>query len=79
MRAGDTVFHRPTGETWTLAYVDGETLAWCGWPEGLAYTRDCELREACSDAEHLEMLKRWADKDYNDHRVRVCRRLLAAQ
>ena len=31
---GDTVKHGPTGETWVVAYVQGDRLAWCGWPEG---------------------------------------------
>lgn len=40
---GDTVHHRPTGETWVVAQVLGERLWWCGWPEGSADLADCEL------------------------------------
>jgi hypothetical protein len=36
IRGGDHVFHRPTGETWVVAYVSGDYLAWCGWPSGEA-------------------------------------------
>ena len=61
MRCGDHVLHRPTGETWVVAYVDGNDLAWCGWPDGLARTSDCELVKACDDAEHLRMLKQVAE------------------
>lgn len=57
MRCGDKVKHGPTGETWVVAYVDGEYLAWCGWPEGEARVSDCTLVEACSDEEHHRWLK----------------------
>jgi hypothetical protein len=56
-RAGDCVFHRPTGETWVLAYVDGDYLAWCGWPAGEAKVSDCELVAQCTDEEHLRLLR----------------------
>lgn len=79
MRAGDTVKHRPSGETWTVAYVEGEWLAWCGWPEGEAEVANCELVEACSDEEHREMLERWAELNCTgtrDRRAVVCSRQL---
>jgi hypothetical protein len=60
MRAGDIVLHRPTGERWVVAYVDGDYLAWCGWPEGEARVADCDLVEAVSDAKHREWLERIA-------------------
>jgi hypothetical protein len=63
MRAGDTVKHGPTGETWVLACVKGDMVAWCGWPPGQAYLKDCELVEACSDAGHRMMLETWAEKN----------------
>jgi hypothetical protein len=79
MRAGDTVKHRPTGETWRLAYVNGRYLAWCGWPPGEALVSDCELVKACSDAEHRDMLEKWAKmprvEDW-DARKSVCLRQL---
>lgn len=56
-RCGDHVLHLPTGEMWLVAYVDGDDLAWCGWPDGLARTSDCLLVKACDDAEHIRMLK----------------------
>lgn len=46
MRTGDHVLHKPSGETWVVAFVDGDDLAWCGWPNGLARTSDCELDSA---------------------------------
>ena len=57
MRAGDTVFHRPSGETWLVASVtsDGHFYA-CGWPETRASFEDVELKRACTDGEHRGML-----------------------
>jgi hypothetical protein len=63
MRAGDTVLHKPTGEEWLVAYVEGDDLAWCGWPDGLARTGDCELVRACSDEEHVRRLRALAAAD----------------
>lgn len=38
---GDTVYHRPTGETWIVAGVDGAYLWPVGWPPGRANLTDC--------------------------------------
>jgi peptidoglycan/LPS O-acetylase OafA/YrhL len=54
IRGGDHVFHRPTGETWTIEYVKGDYLAWCGFPRGEARVADCDLVMACSDEEHAK-------------------------
>ena len=46
--AGDTVLHRPTGETWVVCGVNYEQgrLIPCGWPfPSLARLEDCELLE----------------------------------
>lgn len=53
MRTGDTVFHRPSGETWILAWADPETddVQPCGWPLSLARMSDCDLVRAATDAE----------------------------
>lgn len=56
IRCGDSVKHGPTGETWLVAYVDGDYLAWCGWPEGEAKLADCELVRSCTDEEHRKLL-----------------------
>lgn len=51
----DRVFHRPTGETWLLAYADYETgdLSWLGWPEGRARISDCDLVEPATASTRL--------------------------
>jgi hypothetical protein len=42
---GDTVLHKPSGETWVVAAIedDGEHFYACGWPETRALLSDCEL------------------------------------
>ncbi len=70
IRCGDTVYHKPTKETWIVAYADYDhnELAWCGWPEGFAKLSDCELKESCSDEEHLEAVARWKKPYKSSHR-----------
>jgi hypothetical protein len=65
LRAGDTVYHRPSKETWTVAYVDGARLSWCGWPYGEAEIADCDVITRCSEAYHIKLLKQ-IDGDGND-------------
>jgi hypothetical protein len=66
-RAGDTVFHRPSGETWVLSCdeVEGEVIP-AGWPESYANAEDCDLVESASDTERLEMLTN-ASKSRTDY------------
>lgn len=70
-RAGDIVHHEPTGEDWVVAYVDGEHLAWCGWPAGEALARDCWLKTSCSDNVHFETLRRLSRSDGKRARMAV--------
>ena len=67
MRAGDTVFHRPTGETWVVAHIDEarNELAWVGWPPGYGRLSDCVLKTECSDEQHVEQLTRLASIDHD--------------
>jgi len=55
---GDTVYHTPTGEKWIVAYVRGDRLAWCGWPEGEAALSDCTLITKATPDERDELLRR---------------------
>jgi len=74
---GDVVFHRPSRETWVVAYVRGDRLCACGWPESLAALSDCLLVEKASEAERMELLRRMAE-DGSDSRGRYARAALAA-
>lgn len=57
MKAGDYVYHKPSGETWVVAYRDGEYLGYCGWPPGEAKVADCQLVKSCTKEEHLALLE----------------------
>lgn len=54
---GDVVRHRPTGEKWLVAYVRGDRLAWCGWPEGEAALSDCTLLCKATPEQRLKHLR----------------------
>ena len=60
-RCGDHVLHRPTGETWVVAYAEGGDLVPAGWPPGIARTADCEVVRRASDAEHAASVEQWRD------------------
>lgn len=58
-KAGDTVTHGPSGETWVLACDEtpnGDILP-AGWPETLARSGDCELVESATDEQRIDMLR----------------------
>ena len=73
---GDTVKHGPTGETWLVAYVQGDHLAWCGWPEGEAQLSDCTLVKKASPEEREKLLRQMADSSSSGPRQRYARRIL---
>ncbi len=75
IRTGDTVLHRPSGEKWLVAYVHGEYLAWCGWPEGEAKLEDCELLKSCTDEQHWKRVEEIA-ASASGARARHCQWLL---
>lgn len=53
----DHVRHLPSGETWVVAYVRGDRLAWCGWPEGEAQLADCVMTKKATRAERIKLLR----------------------
>jgi hypothetical protein len=76
-RTGDTVYHRPSGETWLVAFADEHDLLPAGWPCTIANPSDCELRKAASDEAHLDFVREVAAmSDQNDPRSSRCRTLL---
>lgn len=54
---GDQVYHSPSDEYWVVAYVEGNKLAWLGWPEGEADLADCKLISKCSSEFREDTLK----------------------
>lgn len=77
MRIGDTVFHRPSGETWVLAWATETEVSPCGWPESIARREDCELVSAATDDEAREMAQQWAAHKGHDYRASQVRHLYA--
>lgn len=67
---GDSVRHAPTGETWIVAYVRGDRIAWCGWPEGEALLSDCMLLEKATPEYRLQLLRDMAAVPGDDVRKR---------
>jgi hypothetical protein len=72
---GDTVKYGPTGEEWIVAYVDGDRLAWCGWPPGEALLADCTLVRKGTHEERGRLLRQMANMRSNgdgyDRRQRI--------
>lgn len=77
IETGDTVRHIPTGEKWLVAFVQGENLSWCGWPEGWAKVSDCILIKKATAEERLKLLREMANMPTEqDHRARYARAAL---
>lgn len=60
IETGDTVYHKPSRETWLVAVVWQNELMPMGWPESIAKVTDCQL----------------VDKGDPDNRLGTLRRLL---
>ena len=57
-RAGDHIFHEPSGEKWVLACdQNGSDVVCAGWPESVAKAEHCTLVRAATDEERVEMLR----------------------
>jgi len=65
MRAGDHVLHKPSGETWVVAFADDEKVAPCGWPNCLARRSDCEIINHVHDEDHYKLLQELSRLDDN--------------
>lgn len=70
---GDYVLHKPSGECWIVACVQGNDLSWCGWPEGMARLIDCELIEKATPEYKEQLLHELANMNYPDHRSRYAK------
>ena len=77
MDTGDAVLHLPTGEARLVAYVHGETLCCCGWPESFAPVRDCQLIESATPEARLSLLRRMAAMPGRDSRKTFAQARLA--
>lgn len=83
-RAGDTVWHAGSGETWVLAGdEENGRVSPCGWPESVSPAADCKRITVATDEERLKMLREWAaygkGADHErDSRTSTARRQLVA-
>ena len=75
----DHVRHKPTGENWVVACVQGNRLSWCGWPEGSAELTDCELTYKATQEERNKLLHDLASMGggRSDHRQRYAHNRLS--
>lgn len=62
---GDYVKHGPTGETWVVACVEGDRIAWCGWPPGWANLSDCTLTHKATHQEREKQLRSLAESEHH--------------
>lgn len=78
---GDVVLHKPSGETWVVAYVRGDNLCCVGWPESFAQVSDCDLTRAATPEERQTLLESMAgmqgDRTGYDSRKSYARHRLA--
>lgn len=72
---GDHVLHRPSGETWVVAYVREGRLSACGWPDEVVPAADCELVKKADAEQRQEWLEALASN--GGHRGDYARRVLA--
>lgn len=73
----DVVLHGPSGERWVVAFVRGDNLSWCGWPEGWAKLSDCTLVEKATEEARQKLLREMAAMPTEqDHRARYARAAL---
>lgn len=76
---GDYVYHVPTGEKWVVAYVQGDRISWCGWPEGEANLSDCTLiQKATPDVRH-KLLEDMAQMGTKGARQRYAEHILSQE
>lgn len=76
MRTGDAVLHKPSGEIWSVAFVEDGRLCARGWPLSLVPVEDCELTRACSDDQHEAVLHEMAAMRGSDPRRSYARCVL---
>ena len=76
IQTADTVKHLPTGETWTVAYVDGDELSPVGFPLSFAKASDCKLIERADFDVKIDLLSQLARMAGDDPRTQHARREL---
>lgn len=75
---GDHVHNAPSGEDWVVAYVRGDRLCACGWPQTLAALSDCRLIRKATPADRDQLLRDMA-RNIDDDRGSYARERIAQQ
>lgn len=65
---GDIVLHKPTGEEWVVAFVEGRHLYPCGWPLTREPAAFCELQIKADAEARLRLLRDMAKLFQSDPR-----------
>jgi len=73
-RCGDAVFHVYSGETWEVAYAEGEHLTCAGWPETRADLADCVVTRRATDEYHQKRVQEWIKGSGTSDRGTPCLR-----
>lgn len=68
MRTGDHVYHKPSGETWVVAWADHSSgyMSPCGWPTCQAQISDCAVTRIATDEECQEIIDRLSESGRSD-------------
>lgn len=58
MRTGDHVDHKPSGETWVVAWADHDSgnMSACGWPQSITKIADCTVVKVATDDECAKLI-----------------------
>ena len=64
----DSVFHRPSRELWSVAYVSHGRLCACGWPLGYVPLDDCLLVTKATEGDRDSLLREMAGMRNGDPR-----------
>ena len=70
-RTGDHVRHHPSGQTWVVAFVEGDHVWPAGWPEGAERMSECTVVHRCTDEEHDYHVDLWRQSTPSHRRTKV--------
>lgn len=69
---GDVVKHGPTGETWVVCRVGGDSVYPAGWPPSCGEIKDCTLVRKATADEKADIIKQCMGLPASDARhIRV--------
>ena len=75
----DTVLHKPSGESWIVAFVQDGRLCACGWPLEFVPVEDCDLIEKATPESRAKLLRQMADISESDPRRTYARAAISGE